>query len=79
MDGESLELSERERQIATLLVEGFTNKEIAVQLFLSTETIKSHVARILRKLGARNRVQAAVLLTRNRVPPATAPRRDGNG
>jgi DNA-binding NarL/FixJ family response regulator len=59
------ELSERERQIAVLLVQGMTNKEIAERLFVSTETIKSYVARILRKLGARNRVQAAVLLARD--------------
>jgi DNA-binding NarL/FixJ family response regulator len=76
-DAESLELSERERQIAGLLVEGLTNKEIAEQLFLSTETIKSYVARILRKLGARNRVQAAVLLARGGMPPASPPGRDG--
>jgi DNA-binding NarL/FixJ family response regulator len=61
----SVELSERERQIAVFLVQGMTNKEIAEQLFVSTETIKSYVARILRKLGARNRVQAAVLLARD--------------
>src|SRR3954466_9078975 len=76
-DGGPLELSEREHQIAALLVDGFTNKEIAEQLFLSTETIKSYVARILRKLGARNRVQAAVLLVRGGVFPAIPPGRDG--
>jgi DNA-binding NarL/FixJ family response regulator len=72
-----LDLSDRERQIGELLVEGLTNKEIAEQLFLSTETIKSYVARILRKLGARNRVQAAVLLTRSGVVPSTPPDRSG--
>jgi DNA-binding NarL/FixJ family response regulator len=75
--GEVLELSDREHQIAALLVEGLTNKEIAEQLFLSTETIKSYVARILRKLGARNRVQAAVLLARGGMIPATPPAREG--
>ncbi len=67
---EPLELSDRERQIAAFLVQGLTNKEIAEQLFLSTETIKSYVARILRKLGARNRVQAAVLLSRDDTFPS---------
>jgi DNA-binding NarL/FixJ family response regulator len=77
-DGEVLELSEREHQIAARLVEGLTNKEIAEQLFLSTETIKSYVARILRKLGARNRVQAAVLFARGGMMPATPSARDGD-
>jgi DNA-binding NarL/FixJ family response regulator len=77
-DGEVLELSEREHQIAARLVEGLTNKEIAEQLFLSTETIKSYVARILRKLGARNRVQAAALLARGGMMPAIPPAPDGD-
>jgi DNA-binding NarL/FixJ family response regulator len=67
---EPIELSDRERQIAARLVQGLTNKEIAEELFLSTETIKSYVARILRKLGARNRVQAAVLLARDDTMPS---------
>ena len=71
--GGPVDLSERERQIAVLLVQGMTNKEIAEQLFVSTETIKSYVARILRKLGARNRVQAAVLLARDDSFPAPPP------
>lgn len=71
--GAPLELSERERQIADRLVDGLTNKEIGEELFLSTETIKSYVARILRKLGARNRVQAAVLLARAGTIPSSPP------
>ncbi len=70
--GAPLELSERERQIADRLVDGLTNKEIGEELFLSTETIKSYVARILRKLGARNRVQAAVLLARAGTIPSSS-------
>jgi DNA-binding NarL/FixJ family response regulator len=70
---EPIEFSDRERQIAGFLVQGLTNKEIAEQLFLSTETIKSYVARILRKLGARNRVQAAVLLSHDDTIPSPAP------
>lgn len=50
--------SERELRIATLLVEGRSNKEIAEVLVVSPETVKTHVARILRKLGASNRVEA---------------------
>jgi two-component system response regulator DevR len=76
---EPIELSDRERQIAGFLVQGLTNKEIAEQLFLSTETIKSYVARILRKLGARNRVQAAVLLSHDDTIPSPSPSPDPMG
>jgi DNA-binding NarL/FixJ family response regulator len=51
-------LSERENDIAALLVEGRTNREIAEQLILSPETVKDYVGRIMRKLGASNRVEA---------------------
>jgi DNA-binding NarL/FixJ family response regulator len=50
--------SPRELRIATLLVEGRSNREIAEVLVVSPETVKTHVARILRKLGASNRVEA---------------------
>ncbi|WP_354700097.1 hypothetical protein DSM112329_00360 [Paraconexibacter sp. AEG42_29] len=53
-------LSEREADIASLLAQGRSNREIAEQLFLSPETVKDNVARIVRKLGASNRVEAAV-------------------
>ncbi len=52
-------LSGREEEIADLLPLGLTNKEIAERLCLSPETIKTYVARIIRKLGARNRTEAA--------------------
>lgn len=50
-------LSEREIVIAALLAEGRSNREIAEQLVLSPETVKTHVARILRKLNAANRAE----------------------
>jgi DNA-binding CsgD family transcriptional regulator len=53
-------LSEREAEIAVLLAQGRSNPEIAEQLFLSTETVKDNVGRIVRKLGATNRVEAAI-------------------
>jgi DNA-binding CsgD family transcriptional regulator len=58
--GQTLEslFSERERRVAALLVEGRSNREIAEVLVVSPETVKTHVARILRKLGAANRVEA---------------------
>lgn len=57
-------LSERERRIAQLLIEGRSNREIAEILVVSPETVKTHVARILRKLGAANRVEAVSRLLR---------------
>lgn len=53
-------LSEREVAIAELLSQGRSNREIAEHLYLSPETVKDHVARIIRKLGASNRVEAAI-------------------
>lgn len=54
-------LSEREREVLVLLSEGATNKEIATQLIVSAETVKSHVSTIIGKLGVRDRTAAAVL------------------
>lgn len=53
-------LTAREQSIAALLAQGRSNPEIAEALFLSPETVKDNVARIIRKLGASNRVEAAV-------------------
>lgn len=51
------DLSEREREIAGLLIKGKTNKEIADILFISVNTVKSHIKSIYRKLGVNNRIQ----------------------
>jgi DNA-binding CsgD family transcriptional regulator len=51
-------LTAREQQIAGLVVAGRSNREIAGELHLSPETVKGYVARVLRKLGASNRVDA---------------------
>lgn len=53
------QLSEREHVIAALLADGLSNRAIAERLVLSPETVKSHVGRILRKLNASNRAEAA--------------------
>jgi two-component system, NarL family, response regulator LiaR len=52
-------LSPREQDVLRLVVRGWTNREIAVKLVLGDETVKTHVASILAKLGLTNRSQAA--------------------
>lgn len=55
------ELTEREEVVLRQLVRGSSNGEIAAELFVSVETVKSHVASILMKLGVRDRTQAVIV------------------
>jgi DNA-binding NarL/FixJ family response regulator len=54
-------LTDREVEVLRLVARGLSNNEIAEQLYLSYATVKTHVARILAKTGARDRVQAVVV------------------
>jgi DNA-binding NarL/FixJ family response regulator len=55
-------LGEREREVALAIGEGRSNAEIAAGLYMSVPTVKTHVSRILGKLGLNNRVQIALLV-----------------
>ena len=54
-------LSERERQIAFLVCDGFSNKQLGVYLNITEGTIKAHLHNIYRKLGVRNRAALSAL------------------
>ncbi|MFF8413543.1 helix-turn-helix transcriptional regulator [Streptomyces omiyaensis] len=69
-------LSPREEEVARLASDGRTNREIAEVLFLSPRTVEQHVARALRKVGARDRSQLADRL-RGAVPPQPSDRSRG--
>jgi DNA-binding NarL/FixJ family response regulator len=57
-------LTDREREIITLIAEGLTNRQIGNRLHLAEKTVKNYVSSILAKLGLESRTQAAVLATR---------------
>jgi two-component system, NarL family, response regulator LiaR len=64
-----LDLTEREREVLTLMIEGLNNTQIAGRLTVSPSTIKSHVSNILTKLGVASRTEAVTLALRNRIVP----------
>jgi two-component system, NarL family, response regulator LiaR len=65
--GPGLDLTEREREVLALMVEGLNNTQIAGKLSVSPSTIKSHVSNILSKLGVSSRTEAVTLALRNQI------------
>ena len=63
-DPRQAQLSERELEVVDLIANGFTNGEIGKRLFISEETVKSHLRNVLARLGAKNRAHAVALAFR---------------
>jgi DNA-binding NarL/FixJ family response regulator len=64
-----VELSPRELEVVSLLLDGLSNAEIAARLVVSTRTVHAHVSNALRKTGTRSRLQLAVHILRMGVLP----------
>ena len=62
-----LDLTDREREVLALMIEGLNNTQIAGRLTVSPSTIKSHVSKILSKLRVTSRTEAVTLALRNRI------------
>jgi NarL family two-component system response regulator LiaR len=62
-----IDLTERELEVLTLMVDGLNNTQIAARLTVSSSTVKSHVSSILAKLGVASRTEAVSLALRNRL------------
>jgi DNA-binding CsgD family transcriptional regulator len=68
-------LSRRELEVLSLIAEGFSTREIARALWVTEETVKSHVRRMLHRLGARTRAHAVAIVYREQL--WTTPRQNG--
>ena len=70
------ELTEREREVLTLVARGYTNKQIADTLFVSEKTARNHVSHILDKLGLSRRSEAAAFAVEHRLVPPREQHKD---
>lgn len=67
-------LTAREREVLLLLADGLSNREVALHLYISEATVKSHVARVLATLQVRDRVQAVIVAFHAGLVPLAGPR-----
>lgn len=67
---EEIKLTRREKDVLNLLVHGSSNKDVADVMFISEKTVKNHLTSIFRKLGVRDRTQAAVYAIKNNMVDA---------
>ena len=68
-DAESVSLTERERQICVLLAMGLSGEEIAEKLFLSSETVRTHIRNAMQRLGVKTRAHlVARAITTGEIP-----------
>ena len=67
------DLTQRQQEVLTLIVEGLSNVQIAKRMILSTSTVRHHVSEILSKLDASNRAEAAVLAVKHGLIPDKKP------
>ncbi len=64
---DDVKLTKREKDVLGLLVKGNSNKEMAENMFISEKTVKNHLTSIFRKLGVKDRTQAAVYALKNHI------------
>ena len=67
-----IDLSDRESEVLALIAKGLTNAQIADELYLSIETVKTYVKRLYAKLDVHNRAQAAVAASTHQLTPRIA-------
>ena len=76
-NGGGLPLTHREREVASLIAAGLTNRQIGARLFIAERTVDTHVGRILAKLGCASRSQAAAIITATTAATTSQPRGTG--
>lgn len=66
------DITARESEVLKLVVEGYSNKEIAKKLFITHHTVKAHLSQVYKKLGVSNRTSAAVIAKEHFILPPSS-------